>query len=199
MLDTEIVSGEWPLVGARTIEHQGVDLDAIAEREGGSSTGLGAARPFLEAYFGLRPWDESYDPRANELILVPGVAPPSTRRYLREMFERRLVEVFGCVPSEIESGPASMHVILAYPGTSLPRLIDLPKPRQLSAKLVATVPGAHRVRWGGGGGVFDLFVETTDASSARAAIDAAARELRLEHDVLVESYPAIGFATEDER
>jgi hypothetical protein len=164
MMDTEMVSGEWSLAGARSIEHAGVDLDAVAKREKGLSSGLGAAKSFLDAYFSLQPWDEWYDPRANDLMLLPGLAPPPTRRRLRDVFEQRLVAACSGVPKQT-TGPASIEVIIAYPGTGLPRVIDLPKPRQLSEKrrdIAHDVDG--RSRDGAQGGDVTVLSRTKDVT-----------------------------------
>jgi hypothetical protein len=131
-------------------------------------------------------------------MLLPGLAPPPTRRCLREVFEQKLVASCGGMPKQIAAGPASIHIILAYPGTGAPRVIDLPKPRQLGERLAKSVPGAAGVRWGGSDGTFDVYVDTTDAASANEAVAAAVRELRLERDVIVETWPSIGFARDIE-
>ena len=80
---------------------------------------------------------------------------------------------------------------IAYPGNGLPRVIDLPKSRQLVEKIRRTVPGATVVDAGGGGGTFDLFVATSDAAEGRQAIERAAAELRLHNDVFMEAFPAV--------
>jgi len=188
ILDSEIVSGEWPVVATRGFRD--LDSDALAARVRGSSSSGGTAVDFLEAYFGLRTWDAYGDPRYFDLMLLDGVNP-GARCYKRDVFERRLVAAFGRIPTCVSEGPASIHVTLAYPGSGLPRLIDLPKPRQLAEKMLRSVPGATAVETGGGAGVFDLFVTTTDAAAACKAIEGAAAELRLNRDLILEAFPPI--------
>jgi hypothetical protein len=188
IVETEISSGEWPVLGTRPIRD--VDVAALLARERGASSGAPCATDFVEAYAGLRAWD-SYDPREYELKLLPGVPPPPSRRYRRDIFEARLVAAFGRQPEAIHEGPAVLDVHIAYPGDGLPRLIDLPKSRQLAERMRAQVPGTSAVTIGGGRGFLDVFARTTDAAAGIRVVEQAAHDLRIHRETLVEAFPAI--------
>jgi hypothetical protein len=86
MIQSEIVSGEWPIVGTRPVD---VDVGALMAREARTSSSGGLLAWFLDAFHGFRLWDEMWDPQFYELMLLPGVAPPDSRRYLRDALRQR--------------------------------------------------------------------------------------------------------------
>jgi hypothetical protein len=189
VIDHEILTGEWPVVGTRAVD---VDAaQALLSREQGTSSSASLLTAFVEAYLGLRPWDEFHDPRKNELLLLPGIPPPASRCYLRDLFERRLTASFGRLPAAVLEGPAVLDVHIAYPGNGLPRLIDLPKSRQLAARIRSDVRGASEVFTGGGRGFLDVFAATTDAAAGIRAVEAAARDLGIHRETMVEAFPTV--------
>jgi hypothetical protein len=188
ILDSEIVSGEWPVVGTRS---SGGDHGALLAREEGQSSSASLMAGFLDAYHGLRLWDAMADPRFYELILLPGVPPPASRRYLRDVFEQRVQAACGRTPHTVATGPAVLDVHIAYPGGGLPRLIDLPKSRQLAERIARDVPGASIVVTGGGCGFLDVFASTTDAAAGIRAVEIAARDLGIDRVTMVEAFPAL--------
>ena len=189
IIDTEILSGDWPVVAKREIA--GVDPTALLARERGSSASGDAAIRFIAAYTGLTAWDTAYDPREYELMLLPGVTAPPARKYLRDLLEARLVAAFGRVPDRMRQGPAVLHVHIAYPGEGMPRLIDLPKARQLRSLMEKTVPGVGTILTGGGGGCLDVVARTSDAAAGLRAIEEALSQLRLVKDTLVDVFPEV--------
>jgi hypothetical protein len=188
IVDSEIVSGEWPLVGTRLVRE---DTSALLRREAGTTSSGGLFAWFLDAYFGIAPWDALFDPRHFELMLLPGVPPPVSRRYVRDLVERRMIEMHGRHPSPIVTGPGLLDVHIAYPGDGLPRLIDLPKSRQLAERMRRDVPGAATVVTGGGRGFLDVFANTSDAASGVRAAETAARDLGIHRETMVEAFPAV--------
>ncbi len=186
IVDSEILTGEWPVIGRRSVGD--VDVAALLARERGTSATGGVAVNFIEAYAGLRAWDAGYDPRAYEQMLLPGVEPPSDRRYLRDLLAARLIAAFGQVPEGPTTGSAIVHVHLVYPGHGAPRLVDLSRIRQLSLRVRQHVPGAEVLLTGGGDGFLDLITSTSDVVAASRAIDDAIAALGLSKDTLIDLY-----------
>lgn len=182
VVDSDILSGTWPVIGARPVSE--VDALAALTRERHEST-TGVADLLLR-YTNLWAWEVGVEVR-----LLPGVSPPPWRRYLRNLLEARLVAAFGKVPTPVTRGPAVLHVHIAYPGNGLPRIIDVPKAPRLAALMQASVPGIGSVFTGGGGGFLDVIARTSDAEAGVRATERALAELRLTKDALIDCYPEI--------
>ncbi len=182
VVDSDILSGTWPVIGARPVSEVAA-LAALRRERHESTTGVA---DLLLCYANVWAWDVGAEVR-----LLPGVAPPPWRRYLRDLLEARLVAAFGSIPSPVTRGPAVLHVHIAYPGNGLPRIIDGPKAPRLAALMQASVPGIGNVFTGGGGGFFDVIARTSDAEAGVRASELALAELRLTKDALIDCYPAI--------
>jgi len=163
---------------------------AALERERHESSSGHAVVALAMRYAGLWAWDFG-NPEYAEKHLLPGVEPPPTRRYLRELLEARLTAAFGRVPGSVREGPAVLHVHIAYPGSGLPRIIDVPKAPRLAGLMKERLPGIGDVYTGGGGGFLDVTARTSDARVALRATEQALAELRLTKEALIDCYPEV--------
>jgi hypothetical protein len=84
-----------------------------------------------------------------------------------------------------------LDVHIAYPGDGLPRIIDLPRSRQLAERIARDVPGASIVVTGGGRGFLDVFASTTDAAVGVRSVEVAARGLGIDRVTMVEAFSAV--------
>ena len=184
--DTGILSGEWPIIGARPVSEK--DALAALTRELNSTTS--SVDYLMMRYAGLWAWDGG-NPILAEEHLLPGVPPPPNRRYVRDLLQARLVAAFGRIPDPVREGPAVLHVHIAYPGNGLPRIIDMPKADRLAELMKKTVPGIGEVFDGGGGGFLDVIARTSDAVAGVRAVEEAILQLRLVKDTLVDCFPDV--------
>jgi hypothetical protein len=188
VIDGEIVTGEWPVIGRRDVTTAGA-LAAL-ERERHESSSGHTVLALAMRYAGLWAWDFG-NPEYAEKHLLPGLEPPPDRRYLRELLEARLTAAFGRVPDGVREGPAVLHVHIAYPGSGLPRIIDVPKAPWLAKLMKERVPGVGEIYTGGGGGFLDVIARTSDAQAAVRATEQALAELRLTKDAFIDCYPEV--------
>jgi hypothetical protein len=188
ILDTEIVSGAWPVIG--TIEIDEAQARAVLERERGESSSGSAIVSLVMRYAGLMAWDAGGRLWVEDKLL-PGVAPPPGRRLVRELLEARLRAAFGRVPEPVAEGPGILHVHVAYPGNGRPRVIDVPKVDRLAERMKETVAGVGPVFLGCGEGFLDVIARTTDVAAGARAVEEAATELGIAKDVLVDCYPEV--------
>jgi hypothetical protein len=188
LLDTEIVSGAWPVIGGRKVDED--EARRALERERHESTTAGALAGLAMHYAGLIAWDAGASTWADDKLL-PGVSAPEDRRLVRDLLEGRLRAAFGRIPEPVSEGPAVLHVHIAYPGNGPPRIIDFPKAHKLAEKAKGTVPGADVVFTGCGGGFLDVIAHTSDARAGLRAVEQAVSELRLSKDTLIDCYPDV--------
>jgi hypothetical protein len=188
VLDTEIVSGAWPVVGTRKVD-EGEARGAL-ERERHESTIAGALAGLAMHYAGLIAWDAGASTWADDKLLH-GISPPQDRRLVRDLLEGRLRAASGRIPEPVSEGPAVLHVHIAYPGNGPPRIIDFPKAHKLAERVKRTVPGADVVFTGCGAGFLDVVARTSDARTGLRAVEQAVSELRISKDTLVDSYPDV--------
>jgi hypothetical protein len=184
--DTAILSGKWPIIGARPVP-EGEALAALTRELYSSTTSVDY---LMMRYAGLWAWDGG-NPILAEQYLLPGVLPPPNRRYVRDLLEARLVAAFGRIPDPVREGPAVLHVHIAYPGNGLPRIIDIPKADRLVELMKKTVPGIGEVFEGGGGGFLDVIARTSDAVAGVHAVEQAILQLRLVKDTLIDCFPDV--------
>lgn len=145
---------------------------------------------FLQAYFGLDPWDGMYRPDYFERKLIPGRPVPPTVRYKRD-FPPPGGEA-PAAPSEAHAsvieGPAEIHIQILYPGNDLPTPDQLHRRQELERRLEAE--GAGEVTDAGGGeGIMDVYLETDDVKRAMPIVEHIVSELDLAADTLIETGP----------
>lgn len=182
VLDSEILSGTWPVVGTRPVA-EALALDALTRERHESTTGVA---DLLLRYANVWAWDAGAESK-----LLPGVSRPPWRRHLRDLFEARLVAAFGGIPPRATRGPAVLHVHIAYPGSGPPRLIDGPRLTGLTARMEASVPGIGPTFTGGGEGFLDVIARTSDAEAGVRFTEQAVAEERLTKVALIDCYPEI--------
>lgn len=187
VLDVELAAGTWPRVGHRALP--AVDATTLVEREQNRS---GPVACILSSCLGVDPW-EMFDPHPHEPYLLPGVVLPHKKRR-REVFERRVREVFGDRPrAGPTEGAATLHIVLAYRGgaAEVP-ILEVPKLRGLLREVSQLerleLPEAERCVGGGFDGFFDVFAHVDDVARATARIDALAAARRLSQELYVERY-----------
>jgi hypothetical protein len=124
---------------------------------------------FLDAFHRLRSWyDSPAGPRWYRAILVPHLQPPP------ECLTERLPSIGHATPSKpaaqhVPSGPGEVHVTIRYDGEDLPDMESLRK-RQSIEEWIESERLGEVTDAGGGGGVMDIYIETTDAPKAVAAL-----------------------------
>jgi hypothetical protein len=104
-----VESGDWPVIATRLPAYSAEMLDTS-----GAFYGPSMAVRLLEAYYGLRPWDESRDPRLYEKLLLPGVPLPPTIRFKAD-FEREAAAALPAAAAEepvpqAAASPASVRL-----------------------------------------------------------------------------------------
>jgi hypothetical protein len=184
----EARSGSWPVIAERDPAYPAELLDTR-----GVSHTASLARMVFEAYYGLRPWDELYDPKGYEKMLLPGVPVPPTVRYKRD-FERDAAAVAAKAAAadepalQVTEGPGEIHIEITYPGEGLPPVELLHRRQKLESALEAA--GAGEVTdAGGGGGVMDIFLQTDDVARALPLVKAAVKEAGFDKDARIEAAP----------
>lgn len=195
----EIEDGHWPIIAHSTPTYPAEMLDTK-----GSSYTASIVQMLFEAYYGLRPWNESRDPKAYEKLLLPGVPIPPTIRFKRD-FEAdaatttAAATTAGASPSPVEAegagapiteGAAVIHIEMTYPGEALPSVALLHQRQALERALEAA--GAGEVTdAGGGGGIMDIYLETDDVARAMPLVQAALGASELGKSARVEIEPPV--------
>lgn len=192
VLDTEMLSGAWPNLGARPLPD--VDVARLVRQEKGRS---GPVESILRACLGVVPW-ETYEPHPHEPHLLEGVVPPR-KRNRRSVFLHRVDEVFGAGHREAPtSGPATLHILIAYRGSArdVP-MLEVPKLGtmrwEMETRQRPDLPPEEACVGGGFDGFLDVFVHVAEVGPALAHLDQVAASLEIRKDYLVESYPPFTF------
>lgn len=187
----EIRMGDWPVVGERAPTYSAEMLEMK-----GSSYTANMSRYLLNAYYGLLPWDGMADPRCYEKILLPGVPVPPTVRYKRDFEKDRSGATSAAstgaavLPEDAEppaptAGPAVIHIEIRYPGEDLPSVALLHRRQALERTLEEAGAGTVTDA-GGGAGVMDVFLETTDVRVAMPVLEEALRQAGFDKEAKVE-------------
>jgi hypothetical protein len=189
----EIYDGHWAVIGHRDPAYPAALLDMLGRSYGAAST-----RAFYEAYYGLRAWDELYDPKDYERQLLPGVPVPQTVRYKRDFEKAAMAATTTTTPAgaahdageapAITEGPAVIHIEIKYPGEELPT-IPLLKRREAIENALEAAGVGEVTDAGGGGGVMDIYLETKDVARAMPFVHAAVKEAGFENDARIEVDP----------
>lgn len=194
----EIRVGDWPVIGQREPTYPPSMLDMKGE-----SYTAGMSRFLLSAYHGLRPWDEMFNPRYYERALLPGVPVPPTVRYKRDFAEdaARAAAASPTVPAgdteaPVTDGAAEIHIEIKYPGDALPS-IELLHRRQALEQSLEEAGAGEVTDAGGGGGVMDVYLQTSDVRRAMPLVEAAVKAAGFEKDATIET-TALSDAEDDE-
>jgi hypothetical protein len=187
---SELRCGAWPIIGWRRPDYAGFEMPKFMDMKHGSYT-VGVLPEFLEAYHGLRPWDE-WPMSATWYgdILLPGVPIPPTARYTREFPPSGKAPPAAPPepPPPVTEGPAEIHVQILYPGNDLPTVDQLHTRQELERRLEAE--GAGEVTDAGGGeGVMDVYLETDDVQRSMPIVERLVAELGIVSDTLIEAGP----------
>jgi hypothetical protein len=169
----ELARGDWRIVG-NAGEQGGVS--ALHRPPSGTSYSGETVDGFLEAFHGLRPWDEF--PRMPDwygALLLPNVKPPPNR-VMRDAPPKEKAKPATPRHAEIPDGEGELHVEILYEGDGLPDVPLLRKRQALESWIEGEGLG-EVTDAGGGGGVLDIFVQTKDARRAAAAIESKLAEL----------------------
>ncbi len=148
-----------------------------------------------EAYHGLRAWDELYDPKEYDRMLLPGVPVPPTARYKRDFEKDRAVassatSIAGAAPADdtaslVTDGPAEIHIEIKYPGEALPS-IELLHRRQAVERALEEAGAGEVTDAGGGGGVMDIYLRTDDIRRAMPVVMKAVKDAGFENAAKIE-------------
>jgi hypothetical protein len=181
----DVKDGSWPVIGFRPPEYP----DTMLDMKGRSYTS-NFSECLLNAYYGLRPWDEMKDPYSYKSTLLPGVPVPPTVRYERDFAKDAAASAAQASTAEAEppvtEGPAEIHIEIKYPGNALPSIDLLHRRQALEDALEAS--GAGEVTdAGGGGGVMDVYLETKDVRRALPLVEAAVRAHGFAADARIET------------
>lgn len=181
----EIRVGDWPVIGHRDRTYPAEMLDMK-----GISYTASMSRHLFNAYYGLLPWDGMHDPRCYEKMLLPGVPVPPTVRYKRD-FEKEAAAAAASAPTTnpappVTDGPAEIHIEIKYPGEGLPS-IELLHRRQALERSLAEAGAGEVTDAGGGGGVMDVYLQTSDVRRALPLVRAAVRAAGFEKDTTIEA------------
>jgi hypothetical protein len=180
----DVKDGSWPIIGFRQPEYP----EPLLDMKGRSHTS-NFSEFLLNAYYGLRAWDEMYDPLYYEKALLPGVPVPPTVRYQRDFAK----DAAACnqtptadAEPRVTEGPAEIHIEIKYPGDALPSIDLLHRRQALEDALEAS--GAGEVTdAGGGGGVMDVYLQTDDARRALPLVEAAVHAHGFANDARIEA------------
>ena len=186
--DTDIRRGTWPLVGHRAPDYPDMRLPKVSG-EGATWWYTPAFLPdFIEAYLGLRFWDEGQaTPSMYRDILLPHLPVPTTARY-KAAGSPMPSPPSPPKPPPVTDGPALVTLQLVYPGTGLPSIDLLRKRQELERRLEAA--GAGEIEGAESGeGVMEIFLHTHDVRYAASLIESIAAELGLAEDLLLETAP----------
>jgi hypothetical protein len=190
-IGTYLTDGFWPVIGMKEPSYP---ANWLAPKTTYTSNMVSS---IFEAYYGLRPWDESVDPRMYEKRLLPGVPVPPTIRFKAD-FEREAAAAAAAAAStkgaadeptlEVTEGPGEIQIEITYPGEGLPSIELLHRREALERALEAA--GAGEVTGaGGGGGVMDIFLQTGDVARALPLVEAAVKEAGFDKDARIETVP----------
>jgi hypothetical protein len=187
--DGFIRDGDWPIVDERPPDYDfGFTMPKNMDGKSGYYTPI-VVRDFVDAYYGLRPWDEwPMSPIWNRKILLPYLPIPATARFQGAPGAPRPPPP---KPPPVTDGPALVTIQLVYPGTGMPST-DLVRRRQdferrIEAAGAGEVDGAET-----GAGVMEIFLRTGDVRSAVALVEKIAEETGWKDDMLIETAPLDG-------
>ncbi|MFT3769640.1 MAG: RHS repeat-associated core domain-containing protein [Minicystis sp.] len=182
--DFTIARGTWPVIGHRAPHYPDLRLPKLSG-EGASSYTDGVLAEFLEAYHGLRPWNEWPEVATwYRDILLSHLPIPSTARFQGAP----AVQPAARKPSSVTEGPAIVTVRIVYPGTGFPSA-DLVRrrhemERRLEAEGAGEVEGAES-----GAGTMQVFLRADDVRCAVPLVEKIGAELGFADDMLIETAP----------
>lgn len=186
----QVRDGSWPVIAVREPNYPAEMLDT----HGQSAVGT-VLQMLAEAYHGLRAWDELYDPKEYDRMLLPGVPVPPTARYKRDFEKDRAVassatSIAGAAPADdtaslVTDGPAEIHIEIKYPGEDLPS-VELLHRRQALERTLEGAGAGEVTEAGGGGGVMDIYLRTEDVRRATPVVMNAIKDAGFEHDAKIE-------------
>jgi hypothetical protein len=194
--DTEIRRGTWPIVGHREPQYPGIVFPKLG-MGGGTTWHSPAALPeFIEAYHGLRPWDEApISVVWNREILLPHLPIPATARFRGG--SPAPVPPPTVKPPPVTEGPALVTIQLVYPGSGYPSTDLVRKRQEMERRLEAA--GAGEVEGAeSGAGVMEVYLRTDDVRRAVPLVEQIAGELGFKDDLLIETAPLEDDEGEDE-
>jgi hypothetical protein len=185
--DTEIRRGTWPLVGHRVPDYPDISFPKLGMGEGTEWYSPGVLPEFIEAYHGLRLWDEwpRIAPWYRDILLSHLPIPP-TARFRSASDAPAPAPPVACKPPPITEGPALVTIQLVYSGTDMPST-DLVRRRQemerrLEADGAGEVDGTES-----GAGVMEIYLRVSDVRRAVPIVEKVAREFGFADDVLIET------------
>jgi len=183
----DVREGAWPIVGHRTPSYPDIGLPAMGETDCITTHGPVALSHFVEAFHGLRPWDEGkLGAKYNRAILLPHLPIPAAARF--HGTSRAPGAPPPSKPPPVTDGPALVTIQLVYPGAGMPST-DLVRRRQdferrLEAAGVGDVEGAET-----GGGVMEVYLRARDVRRAVPLVEKLAEETGWKDDMLIETAP----------
>lgn len=186
--DTEIRRGTWPIVGHREPYYPGISLPKLSG-EGATWRTPGVLPGFIEAYNGLRPWDEyAATPTYYNRILLPHLSVPPAARFRDAFAAPPPVARAVSAPARVTEGPAELTIQIVYPGDGLPSSDLLHRRQEMERRLemegVGEVESAES-----GAGVMTIYLLVDDVRRAVPVVERIAGELGLANDVLIDAAP----------
>lgn len=143
---------------------------------------------FLEAYHGLRPWDERPMSSAwNREILLSQLPVPMTARYQAAGATAPSPST-PTKPPPVTDGPALITIQLVYPGAGLPSTEIVRKRQALERRLEAAGAGELDGAESGAGDM-EIFLRTDDVRRSVSLVETIAAELGFADDMLIETRP----------
>ena len=190
----EIRAGRWPIVGHGAPDYPELRVPKLSGEGSGCYT-VRVLAEFLEAYHGLRPWDEwPMSAVWNREILLPHLSVPPTARF---QGPAQAPAPATSKPPPITDGPALVTIHLLYPGTGLPGTDLLRRRQELERRLEAG--GAGEIEGAeSGGGVMEVYLRTDDVRRAVPLVEKLAAELGFADDMLIETAPVDDEEGEDD-
>ena len=189
----ELRLGEWTIIGNEGPDRRPYITRLPLPPRGSSFTGE-IVPQFLEAWSGLRRWDDfPMAPRWFRSILLPHLEPPAQdlARPLVSTQPPDAPSASAAPPSPKPSpvlGPGEVHVQIRYEGDGFPGVHLLRKRQALEAWIEREKLG-EVVDAGGGGGIMDIYVEARDAPKAATAIGSKLEEIGWKGYATVELAP----------
>jgi len=190
----EIQAGTWPLVGHLPPHYPALQLPMITG-EGASQFTVRVVAEFLEAYHGLRAWNEWPElTRWYRDILLPHLPIPPTARF---QGAPSAAPAPAPKPPPVTEGPALVTLQIVYPGDGMPST-DLLRKRQdmerrLEAEGAGEIEGAES-----GAGVMEVYLRTDEVRRTLPLVEKIAAELGFADDMLIETAPVEDDDKEDE-